>query len=516
MFRATARMLMEPPPGMRDATGSVVEPSVDRQAELEENEKIYAIFREEAVAQDSSQLEIEQQQALKITTGEAFWKMAQLEKQRESMVVLSGKNTKPDSKYEIETASTGLASFKVYVRLVPVSIVVRDNKGHAVGNLKKEDFQLFDNRKRQEIVSFSMDRADEAQVSKATRDVAGDRVAATTNNVAFVFDDLHAAPDDMARAKASAERHLSRLPTRDRAAVFSTSGDVALDFTVDHEKISAALQRLKSHTDASPVDCPPISYYVADAIVNQADSNAMQLAMEDAMDCTFPNSGSRSQQQVGNPNAPRGAISAAAAISPEQAMELQKSRGIVLAKAVEVAAMGRAESDQTLGMLHDVLGRVAGMPGRRTVLLVSPGFLTLTRDEQRGAMYLIQRALDAGVVFSGLDVQGLAALHLASNRSHMNEPSESQVLDSQESTATSGILADLSYGTGGTYFHNNDDFDEGFRRTADVPEYVYILGFSPQRLDGKFHRLKITVDGSTKRTIQARSGYYALKPPSSQ
>jgi VWFA-related protein len=147
---------------------------------------------------------------------------------------------------------------------------------------------------------------------------------------------------------------------------------------------------------------------------------------------------------------------------------------------------------------------------------LSPGFLALTQEEQRGAMNLIQRALDAGVVISGLDVRGLAAVNLASNRSHVNEPAEQQVLSGQEGFASGGLLADFAYGTGGTYFHDNDDLDEAFRRAAEVPEYVYILGFSPQRLDGKFHKLKIMVGGPSKRNIQARSGYYAVKPSPAQ
>jgi len=90
------------------------------------------------------------------------------------------------------------------------------------------------------------------------------------------------------------------------------------------------------------------------------------------------------------------------------------------------------------------------------------------------------------------------------------------VLNTEESAASGGVLADLAYGTGGTFFHNNNDLEEGLRRTADPPEYVYVLGFSPQRLDGKLHKLKVKLNGSTKLTVQARQGYYALKPASSQ
>jgi len=118
----------------------------------------------------------------------------------------------------------------------------------------------------------------------------------------------------------------------------------------------------------------------------------------------------------------------------------------------------------------------------------------LHREEQKAAMYLIERALRADVVFNALDVRGLASASLAPDRSHINEPTETRTLDSQESSARGGVLEDLAYGTGGTYFHNNNDLDEGLRRTADPPEYVYVLGFSPQKLDGKLHKLKVKLN----------------------
>src|SRR5262249_29156549 len=67
-------------------------------------------------------------------------------------------------------------------------------------------------------------------------------------------------------------------------------------------------------------------------------------------------------------------------------------------------------------------------------------------------------------------------------------------------------------GTGGTFFQNNNDFNEGFERLAAPPEFVYILGFAPQNLkyDGSFHTLKVTL--KTKGfTVDARRGYYAPK-----
>ena len=75
------------------------------------------------------------------------------------------------------------------------------------------------------------------------------------------------------------------------------------------------------------------------------------------------------------------------------------------------------------------------------------------------------------------------------------------------------VLAELASGTGGSFFQNSNNYDEGFRRLAAAPEYVYLLGFTPQNLrnDGSFHALKVTVKQPANLSLQVRRGYYAPK-----
>src|SRR5271163_2592149 len=64
----------------------------------------------------------------------------------------------PDQTAAEITAHEEATTFKVNVKLVTVRVVVRDAQGHAVGNLHKEDFELFDNRKPQVITHFSVEQ----------------------------------------------------------------------------------------------------------------------------------------------------------------------------------------------------------------------------------------------------------------------------------------------------------------------------------------------------------------------
>ena len=62
----------------------------------------------------------------------------------------------PDNNTEVSTRDTA-TTFKVRVNLVQVRVVVRDSQGKFVENLRREDFQVFDNNKPQAIAAFNME-----------------------------------------------------------------------------------------------------------------------------------------------------------------------------------------------------------------------------------------------------------------------------------------------------------------------------------------------------------------------
>jgi hypothetical protein len=88
-----------------------------------------------------------------------------------------------------------------------------------------------------------------------------------------------------------------------------------------------------------------------------------------------------------------------------------------------------------------------------------------------------------------------------------------QMYATTEASVSADVLQFLAEGTGGTFYRNSNDLEQGFRRTSGTPEYSYVLAFSPQnlKLDGSFHSVKVSVKHPGKFSLQARRGYFAPK-----
>src|SRR6202034_4269278 len=67
--------------------------------------------------------------------------------------------------------------------------------------------------------------------------------------VAYLFDDLHVKFEDLARARDAAGRLLATsMQPADRAAIYTTSGQVMLEFTSDQAKLQQTLLRIRPVT----------------------------------------------------------------------------------------------------------------------------------------------------------------------------------------------------------------------------------------------------------------------------
>jgi VWFA-related protein len=391
--------------------------------------------------------------------------------------------------------------------LVMVRVVVRDGKGTPVENLRKEDFQLFDKGKLQTISHFSLEKpvlnppqpaAPKPAEKTATEaeDTDETAVPATTARrfVAMYFDDVNTEFGDLARSRDAADHFLkAHAQAGDRWALYTSSGQKQIDFTDDMAQIHQALFDLRPRpiigVDTSCGAVPPYEAYL---IVDHQDQIALSVATDEILYCNFQ----------GN------------------TQDLAVAQSMAQADAMRSLTFSETEATAALRGIESIVRRLTSLPGQRSMVIVSAGFLTETLRFELGQ--IADRALRAGVIVNGIDARGLytdATLdpsqqyQIVSPNAATNGQKHIMLIESARQQAEG--MRSLAADTGGIFFENNNDLEAGFRKTAGLPEAFYLLAFSPQNLkvDGAFHPLQVKLVGQKGLAVQARKGYYAPRKP---
>ncbi len=393
------------------------------------------------------------------------------------------------------------AVFKVQTNLVEVPVIARDRAGHAVGNLRQENFRVYDKGKRQEITKFSVQQsaaaAGAAEHPRAA--LPGPAQAAAPPNpagrfIAFVFDDLHLRFADLPQVREAVRRYLrSSVQPDDRIAVLTTSGKIRVDLTAKAADLDAALEKIVPNplTPSALRACLYISY-------SQAVQIAQQVSLHPFLD-----------------DLPRSVALKTANFDAAQCLPGMDARSVFDTTVEEVRQAyynGEQETRAVMGALRSLVRRLAVLPGQRTVILVSPGFFVSPELQNLGSD-LVAQAIRYKVLINTIDARGVWT-DPSFDASRTGGPPPADVVTFRQMDA--GVAADeliaLAQDTGGTV-HQNNDFNGAVRQSAAAPEYLYVLGFAPQdlKLDGSFHTLKVTVNSPEKVTLQVRRGYWAAR-----
>ena len=411
--------------------------------------------------------------------------------------------TPTSDKPEMDTHDSSIP-LESRVNLVPIRVVVRDPKGQVVGNLRKEDFQVFEDGKPQDISHFSV----ETPASFTQTFVRPDALPGTPESdkppadfvppsrfVALLFDDVHVALADLVRARIAATHYVDEaLQPTDRVAVFTVSGQSQIDFTKDRDKLHSALLGLTPRAvggtgTTGTGTCPPIDYYEADQIQNKNDQQALNVATQDTLACMFNN----------------------------DPLQLSAAQQMAISTAMQVNEAGDSQTVYAFRRLEEVLRRISALPGQRSLVLLSPGFIYPGREYDLSG--IIDQANRSNVFINTLDARGLYTPDMGD----ISQPNQGSTNPSVAGTrsmyrssaqfAQSDVLNVLADGTGGLAFHNNNDLNGGLRMIASAPDISYLVAFVPRNLkyDGKFHSLKVTLVTKQKVNIQARRGFYAPK-----
>ncbi|HLF85022.1 MAG TPA: VWA domain-containing protein [Blastocatellia bacterium] len=365
---------------------------------------------------------------------------------------------------------------KLTTELVQIDVVVSDKNKKPVAGLKREDFELYDNSKPQQITTFSYEQTDKHRAGDQTieaRSLPRAIAAGELNRViAFVVDTLHIKFENIYRTRKMLEDFVdNKMQPGDLVLILPTGGGSGLlqQFTSDRRMLHRAIDRLR-----------PFFF-----------SN----------DSTPYRSFARFGGQMGT--GARGA------------------GGLAMPRGGNIGAMPDplegADVRATLSALNETIKSMTRFSGRKVSVLVSEGlriFATQTTSDLGKTTGLAARA---NVVFYTIDPRGLdpltldAADELTPDVTSASDSKRDNFFESQDSLRA--IAAD----TGGKFFGNNNDIMQGLDAMLDENSAYYMLGFYPEasRWDGKFHKIKVLVRNRPDLTVSFRKGYLAKSPPPS-
>jgi VWFA-related protein len=406
---------------------------------------------------------------------------------------------------------TGFA-LRIDVSSLLIPAVVLDKNGRSVGDLGKEDFVVLDDGKPRPITGFTLvkrpqdagSRPSESQTpAPGTAPPAAPQSAPQRRRfLIFLFDDRHMTPDELPPVKKAASQLLAQpLPDSDYAGVLSLMG-VNSGITRDRAVLQAAVAKLSLHQalQHDRGDCPDVDYYSADQIIHQHNAMEFQIAVDKAKQCSMIQAELSPEDPftgLNNPNDPfqRAAMSAA----------------------TRALAMGEEDARESLAPFRTVVSAMSKLPGERVLIFVSTGFLSLSPETMRLKSDIMDLAARSDVIVNAMDARGLYVGNIDASQGGSTSTiglvtgqlGQNRLASMQ---ASENAMSELAVGTGGRFFHNNNDLLGGLESLAAIPENLYLLEVSLKdvKANGAFHRLQLKLDKPGLEVL-ARKGYVAPK-----
>ncbi len=388
---------------------------------------------------------------------------------------------------------------RITSELVQLDAVVTDKKGQIVRGLTKDDFELYESGKRQQISFFEYVEAGKPRQLSFTR--PGETAKETQ---------AQPLPEEAAKAEVR------------RIFLF-----VVDDLTIPYQDLIYVRQMLTNFLDnqMQPTDLVAIVRTVGGrGLLQQLTSEKALLrrAITSLTPSLHPLSAFNNPAATGLPSDPTTLLidGGGANESTNISSALDDTNTLL-------------RSYMSIGTASFSVESMKQLPGRKSLVLISGGLPILS--VQQGSVagnvsnflnILADQATRAGVVIHTFDVRGLQAQ--AGVSSFSDTPGRSAVGESGirgtfgrepddamfgyrnpfDSTHAHIGLRALAYATGGIAVLNKNDFNEGLGKILAVSEGYYLLAYAPSdsKFDGNFRKLEIKVKGSDMK-VYTRRGY---------
>ncbi|MGI8545337.1 MAG: VWA domain-containing protein [Aridibacter sp.] len=388
---------------------------------------------------------------------------------------------------------------KITTNLIQIDVIVTDKKGNQVTDLKPEDFEIYENGKKQNITNFSY------ILSKSKQDSSDDlveklkgkysvpappaklKLEQVKRTYAIVVDDLGLTFSSIPGVKRSIRKFINeQMQDGDLVAIIRTgSGIGALQsFTNNKNQLLAAVEKIKWNSQGRG------GISIFEPIVKD---------IKEEMDST----------RKGGKNV------AGATEDAEFKKNVEEFRN-------ENFSVG------TLGALDYIVRGMSDLPGRKAVVLFSEGFVLLSEGKPTRVFDGMRRLADlanrSSVIIYTLDPRGLQVPSMALAEDDITEvlpdgydPGRSvDPTDGRDSAFTDSqmSLRYLAEETGGVAFINQNDLTKGLRKVIEDQKGYYLIAYQPNEdtFDPKkikFNEISIKLKRDDLR-VRYRSGFFGI------
>lgn len=390
---------------------------------------------------------------------------------------------------------------RITTNLVQMDVVVVDKKGNQVTDLRAEDFEVFEDKRPQQITNFSYvlnevtaPRPDApAGSSRTPATAAADKLAPpepprrlrpeqVRRTMALVVDDLGLSFGSTGGVRDALRKFVDeQMQPNDLVAIIRTSAGMGAlqQFTSDKRQLHAAIDRVRWYpggrggvSNFAPLQGAPMTT-VAQAQVEE-----------------------RVGLETGSSDDSDGRV--------ENFRE-------------EIFTIG------TLGAVNFVVRGMRELPGRKSVTLFSDGFSLRTGDRgpsservYQALRQLTDLANRASVVVYSIDARGLIAPGFQAEDDTsgmtMEDLERVQATRSFEIFDTQSGLDFLARETGGFLIKNANDLARGVRRIVEDQKGYYLIGYRPEgeTFDRRYHNFAVRVKRPGLR-VRTRTGFFGIR-----
>lgn len=387
--------------------------------------------------------------------------------------------------------------FRATTTVVEVDVIVRDAKKQFVGGLTAADFEIAEGGVPQRIQTLYLVQgarveqipvAEPADPSVPPAAIplapASSRAPSAQRVFVLAFDQAHLSQSSFTRLQPAAEQFLNtEFKEGDVGGVLMGSTMVGNRLTTNRTELLQAVRSAKLSAESTSRqrdlrDWPRMNEIEALRITLASDSRMLQQVTD------------RANREAGETRGPFDA------------------EALVREKARFVATQLQASAAQTLKALSAVVTGLGRVPGRKTVILMTEGFMF---EESWGALrQIVAQAARSNVRIYSLDALGLRRRSSGTDFSEMNPLETGGAIPTDAYNTVEEGPNTLAVDTGGYVVRYTNDFDGALAEISRDTSSYYVIGYSPANpeMDGKFREITVRVKREGVE-VRARKGYVA-------